>query len=290
MTVISTYVAVPSRLRILYGMLHAAGDKGLTRKEMEDAVAPELLLREDNSSEVREETGSNLLEGSLRELRATGLAEIHNQRFILKQKPVSTDPNREFLIAIERELLSPDVDIDGEKGSLAGAISWLLAQDPLEGLAWAEAPLQRLREDLGRERFDITNNQRWQNTIYWARFLGYCTVLHLGKDIIVVPDPTVALRRYLNEMLTLKQVTVQSFLRSLAVRVPVFEEGAARRAVEALMMPHRGRDAHTLSPSTVLALRRLVESGSLHAIGLADADRWATPGIGDGRISHLSRN
>ena len=43
MTVISTLVAVPGRVRILYSMLHAAGSKGLTRKQIEDAVAPSQL-------------------------------------------------------------------------------------------------------------------------------------------------------------------------------------------------------------------------------------------------------
>ena len=245
--------------------------------------------KEDSSSDTSEDLGSNVLEGSLRELRATGLAEIRNQHFFLKETPTSDDPDVAFLTAIEKELLPPDGTISGEKGSLAGAIAWLLMQIPLEGLAWSDAPLQRLREDFGREMFDITNNQRWQNVVYWARFLGYCTVLQIGKGIVVVPDPTVALGRHLPYALPIKQTTVQGFLHALAARTPVFEEGSARRAIEALLPSHRRRDSHELSLPTVLALRRLVDAGVVHAIGLADADRWAASGIGDGRVSHLSR-
>jgi len=281
MSVIGTVEAVPNRLEILWTVLRPAGKAGIKRDTLQHMIVPESL-----SSGDEEEGGEklNAYRNALGELVRSGFATSDDKTVKLVDTASS-----EFLECIERNLLAPDVNVSEDRGYLAGAIAWFLTHEPTKPLPW-DSGQRALRDDFGEtsETFDITNQGRWQNFAYWARFLGYATLAEIGGQGVVVPDPKRALRRHLAAALPSGQETpVGVFLSRLAAVTPVFEGGAVRRAIEDRFPEKRRRPPHELSRTTSLSLRRLQTAGELRALRRDDAEIWVTPGLHDGRVSHL---
>lgn len=284
MSVISTVVAVPNRLEVLWSILRDAGAKGIERDELQRMIVPKSL-----GSADEEEKGEkiNVFKGSLKELISSGFAEIIDKKIVL----TIVEPDS-FLGCVERLLLSPNINVDSKQGYLAGSIAWFLTREPTKPLPWRTAPHNALRADFCEtpRTFEITNDSGWQNFAYWARFLGYATVIEIGGQSMVVPDPKIALNRHLDTALPAGQeMPVGAFLRNLASLTPVFENGAAHRAVEERLKQNRRLSPHQLSPATSLALRRLQIAGDLRLIRHDDAEIWIAHGLHDGRVSHLKR-
>ncbi len=284
MSVISTVEAVPNRLHILWTVLRDAGKKGVERDALQHMIVPESLSPGDE-----EEKGEKLsaYRNALAELVRSGFA-IYNDKAVLLADTAST----EFLECIERNLLAPDINVSGDRGSLAGGIAWFLTREPTKPLPWDSAPQSALRDDLGEapETFDITNKERWQNFAYWARFLGYATLAEIGGQAAVVPDPKIALHRHLDAALPSGEETpIGVFFSRLATATPVFEGGAARQVIEDRLQDNRRRPPRQLSFATSLALRRLQMVGELRPVRRDDAEIWVTPGLYDGRVSHFAR-
>ena len=286
MSVIGTLVAVPNRLRILWDILRKAGSAGLSRDELARRIVPPFLERGEHS--VTPER--NVFTGSLTELTRAGLASISHNRVIATEPTglSSGSGHNCFVAAIERTLLAANIDMADERSALAGGIAWLLTRDPMRPLPWQGAPAAELLNDLGENgnRFDVTNESRWQNLAYWARYFGYASFLDVAPVPAVVPDPIGALRRHLNATLPVgREVAIGEFFTGLAGISPVFEGGTARRRVET--GPGTRRGPREVSRSTAFALRRLQVQGTIEALRHDDAEIWTTPGLFDGRVSHL---
>jgi hypothetical protein len=282
MSVIGTVEAVPNRLQILWTVLRQAGKKGIERDMLQHMIVPESLTPGDE-----EEKGEklNAYRNALGEFVRSGFADYHDKAVRLVDTASS-----EFVECIERHLLAPDVNVSGDRGYLAGAIAWFLTREPIKPLPWDSAPQGALREDFGEasEVFDISNKERWQNFAYWARFLGYATLAEIGGHAVVVPDPKRALRRHMAAALpSSREAPVGVFLNRLATATPVFEGGAARRAIEGRFPEKRRKPPRELSLTTSLALRRLQIAGELRALRRDDAEIWVATGLHDGRVSHL---
>lgn len=284
MSVVGTVEAVPNRLQILWTMLQEAGTKGIERDVLQRMIVPESLSAGDEEDKGEK---LNAYRNALGELIRSGFATYKDKVVIL-----TDHASNEFLECIERHLLAPDIDVNGDRGYLAGGIAWFLTREPTKPLAWDSAPQGALRDDFGEtsETFDVTNKERWQNFAYWARFLGYATLAEIGGQAVVLPDPKLALRRHLGAALPSgRETPIGVFLNRLATMTPVFEGGTARRAIENRLSDNRRRAPSELSLATSLALRRLQTAGELRPIRRDDAEIWVAPGLYDGRISHIER-
>ena len=284
MSVIGTVVAVPNRLQILWTMLRDAGANGIERERLKRLVVPTSL---DTGESSEGESGTSLFDESLNELTRSGFA-----KFVKKRVSLDGPASGDFLECVDRTLLAPDIDVDTERGYLAGAISWFLTREPTKPLSWGSAPLDALRADFGENSntFDITNLSRWQNFAYWARFLGYATFVEIGGHPTVLPDTKTALCRHMDAALPAKKETpIGTFLKRLATITPVFEGGAARSSIENRLADNRQRATRELSLATSLALRRLQIAGILNPIRRDDAEIWTAPGLRDPRVSHFKR-
>lgn len=283
MSVFSTLEAVPKRLDVLWNVLRDAGDNGIERDELQRIIAPGSLgsTSEDDNGE------SNVFKGSLDEFVRSGFAQI--VRKSVKLKDAESDS---FLACVEHLLLSPTTKVDSKQGYLAGSVAWFLTREPTSPLLWGSAPHEELRADFGGapKGFELGNLSSWQNFAYWARFLGYATVVEIGKQVpVIIPDPKEALSRHLVRVLPPGQeLQIGTILNALATTTPVFEDGTARQAIETRLVRSR-REDRTLSLATSLALRRLQMAAFLQPIRHDDAEIWITPGLHDGRVSHLRR-
>ena len=285
MSVIGTVEAVPNRLKILWSILRDEDAKGIDRDKLRSRITPNWLGAKDESTG---ESGTTLFDESLNELIRSGFARTESKKLFLEAVG-----DKDFIAAVEGRLLAPNVDIDTERGHLARALAWFLTRRPTRPLPWSSAPSEALREDFGSGEpfvFDLTNNSRWQNFAYWARFLGFASFIEVSGVRMVAPDPKGALSRLLVGALPKDRETpIGIFFANLAGLTAVFEGAAVRRAVEERLQ--RGApEPRAISEATAFALRRLQIAGELQPVESHDAEMWTAPAFfGGGRVSHLKR-
>jgi hypothetical protein len=290
-SVISTLEAVPNRLRILWEVLRDIGDDGIKRKELQKIISPISL---DAQEDKETSNTANTFRGALGALVEIGLAKIIKDSVSLTaiSKESSSEGNITFISEIERTLLSPGTDIYAENGSLAGALAWLLTREPTQPLSWNSAPAKELQDDLGDNgpRFDLTNKERWQTFAYWARFLGYASIVEIDSQVWVIPDSSKAIRRHLDSVLpNKKEVPFKNLISGLSSKTPLFEEGSARISLESKFPSDPKREARILSPSTAFSLRRLEVTDNIKLILRSDAEIWVASGLSEDRISHVKK-
>ncbi len=269
--------ATPNRLAILFGLVQAAGAEGLDRESLEAVATPDSLT-DDPEAGV-----DNAFRQSLSAAEDIGLIRMEAGRLYSNEPSPSS-----FLSSVERLTLSEPASIVEARGWLAGAIGWLLCQDPLHPLAFgSSAARNRLRSQLGDLDFGMTNDSRWQNVAYWARALGYAERAPMGEEMIV-PDPTRAITRHITTVLSPGVRTpLRKFLADLAEVSPVLDGGRLRREVESAA--NIQTESHAISISMALALIRLRQRDEVELIESSDADRITVDAASKLFVTHIVR-
>ena len=271
--------ATPNRVAILYAMVQAAGVEGLDREALEATATPDTL------ADDPEPGVDNAFRQSLSAAEDIGLIRMESGR-LRTDEAASTS----FLEAVERLSLNEPVSIVEAKGWLAGAIGWLLCQDPLSPLSFgSSAARNRLRSQLGKNALDfgMTNDSRWQNVAYWARALGFAERAPMSDEMIV-PDPTRAMARHLDRLLQPGvRLPLRRFLGDLAELCPVLDGGRLRKEVETIAGV--AREPNAISDSMALALIRLRQRGVIELIESSDADRITVDGASRLYVTHIAK-
>lgn len=269
-------------MEILYSILREAGADGEERARLGALLGPASLARDVNDAGEDNALGDCLL--LAQEMR---LLKIEGDRIALAdpQGPSS------FLQIAGPQMVDRVNSAEPVEGWVAGAIAWMLRQDPREPLAWSgSAAVSRLQAQLGSPLpYGLTNDSRMQQAVYWARALGFVTRLNLRRVEMVVPDPTEALLQRLDHILPKgQQITMPAFLGTLGRLCPVFADGSVAREVAARTSV--ATQANEVSPALALALLRLKSRGELQFKYLDDAEIVEAEGLlGDGRVTHISR-
>ncbi len=282
MKAITAVGATPQRMEILYSILREAGAEGEERAWLGALLGPPSLARDPNESGE-----DNALTDCLLLAQEMGLVKAEGDRITL----VAPDGPSSFLRIAGTQMVDRVVSAEPVEGWVAGAIAWMLRQDPREPLPWSgSAAVSRLQAQLGSPLpYGLTNDSRMQQAVYWARALGFVTRLNLLKTEVVVPDPTEALLQRLDPVLPKgHQMTMPAFLGALARLCPVFDGGDVAREVAAragVVVP-----PNVVSPALALALLRLKSRGELQFQYFDDAEVVEAEGLlDDGRVTHVSR-
>ena len=278
MRAISQVGATPNRVAIIYDVLTDAGRDGLERATLEALITPPTL------ADDPEPGVDNAFRDALSAGEDLGLFQVEAGRVKL------IDPSGpRFLDAVEARAIDQPTSAVQPDGWLAGAVSWILCQDPRRPLPFGEASaVNRLRRDMGPggPEFGMTSNPRWHMVVYWARALGYVERMPMPEEM-VVPDPTRALTRRLKRLLPAGvQRPLPGFLADLAVDCPVLDGGRLRREVETLA--DVAREPNVASASLALALARLKVRGVLAFTSLSDGNAVLVEGLPDGRATHVT--
>jgi hypothetical protein len=152
---------------------------------------------------------------------------------------------------------------DVGSGDLAHALTWFLELDPLG--PWAQprpgteaSPVSRLERETGRTRFPprtFRNPSDWSLFVRWSVFLGFAELRPGGR---VDPDPTVALDRVLDEVLT-EEMSLSDLPGSpRAPAVPMYG-GHLERSWHGSSTP---TSLGVITPSLANALLRLESTGT----------------------------
>lgn len=287
MSVITTVEAVPSRLRLIFEHFYEKNQVETTER-LENLLSPPALRHGGDEGEGG--GAATIFNNALREAYALGIVEESEGKVKFAAAPLAKgkkDIDEVFIDWIEPRLLEPNLSIEFRQENFAPALAWLLMQSPLQPLPFSETPVGIIHRQLGQgveESLGLTNKERFQNLAYWARYLGYCSLIN-GRAVIA--DPTGALTRWLPRLLTKgSEVSIDNLIRDLALKVPVFDGGGVRQRIEEMSSDRP--EVRRISQSTALALKRLEERGLVVLKDLSDAqNRIMDLGDRTQRVSHI---
>jgi hypothetical protein len=295
MSIITTFPAVPSRLLSIFAAVYDSED-GESKEVLEAYSTPASLAKRGSTEE--EESGSKLFADAFKEARRLGIVEGDDgriravKRALESPKSRRVDAEKAFRAVLISVLFNPDLARETEHESFMLAIVWLLGKTPLEPLSFSEPPQDILRADLGEDsqRTELTNLARYQNFLYWARYLGFACFVGFENSTKVVPDPRKAIQSALPQIFSeQKALDIEQFLTALNQQYPVFEGGSAWTAVESMRV-QTSNSEDTLSIATSLALRELADRGELVLEAVADArGRILQYGQETERVSRIRR-
>jgi hypothetical protein len=187
------------------------------------------------------------------------------------------------------------------------ALTWLMCQNAAKPISFSNQHAALLNAQFADEKsddvttrssFNISNNQRFQNLCYWARYLGFAEIVGDPSTKLeeegaakrhIVPDPFRAVSDELSTVFAGDvELPIGLFVERLALRLPVLESGAFRGDIETRLKPAYRRDTAHFSSATSLALRRLELAGVLEIVRKADAVMWVCQlGPDTYLVSHL---
>ncbi len=274
MSIVSNFQAVPSRLFCIYAAV-AESENGLLQEQLEAWSTPPALAKRGANDD--EEGTTELFSKSLSEVRRLGLIEDDGERLRIPKAGVdvrrTSDLQADFMTKVREVLFDPKrAAAAGQEGVLY-ALAWFLTKSPLHPANFSDDPKNQLREDLGEfaVKVDLGSTAGFQNLLYWARYLGFATVVGDGESRRAFPDPTRAISAVLNQVLTDNDwLEIDVFLSRLADLYPVLEGGSIREELETVSKVQRASDDR-LSIATSFALQRLDDRGSISLDTVADA-------------------
>lgn len=275
MSIVNTFEAVPSRLLSIYAAV-AEVENGVHTEHLASWATPPSLSRRGGENEDGGST--NLLKASLAEARRLGLVDEKDGRLFVPDAARGRGGRNANL---EAHLLSylRETFFDPERAASAGqagfliALAWFLTKNPLQPVSFSDAPQNQLRSDLGQfaGKAELGSTASFQNLLYWARFLGFATVVGDAESKRAFPDPIRAISAVLDRVFPdNKWVDMDMFLSRLAAIYPVLEGGSVREEVEASSTVPPAVDGR-LSVASSLALQRLADRGSISLDVVADA-------------------
>lgn len=290
MSVVTSVTAVPNRMVIVWRYVLVVGRSGIEEGELARLLRPPSLQRRHADSD--EVPSGAMVSEVLGEMRALGLIERSDNGKVILTAAAPDGDEDTFLAFVEQRLLHPQLAEKHGQGRVPGALAWFLAQDPAQPLTWGRNYQADVEADCGTEigAFDLTDVARFQQFVYWLRYLGFAWRLELQGVNVALPDPTAALARHLPVVASGKgRRPIQDVINELAQILPVLEGGVVRNEVESRLPPDKQRPDGCLSRSTSFALERLESRGYLLLEQLADAQGVALDrGSGLQPVSHVT--
>ena len=294
MSIITTVEAVPSRLFAIYSSLFDS-ENGEDKERIQAWATPPSLT----NSGAEESGGSStkLFINSVQEARKLGLVEEAGDKLRLtvdargkgKKGRDSESHFRDYLV---RTLFDPTRATETQQGGFMLALVWFLNTNPLSPMSFSEAPSLEINSAIGEnaKRTECTTLLNYQSFLYWARYLGFATIVGATNSRRAIPDPARAIEAVLPAVFADDiELATEHFLTRLAANYPIFEKGSIRECYDAMLLNPRPHAAHRLSIATSIALQRLADHQRIALRSVADAPaRILDFGVREGRVSHVT--
>jgi hypothetical protein len=241
-------------------LLQPREDTGMAKKTLDAAVECGLVVREKRACRL-----------------ATGL-------FSPEPKPSEFDGV--LPLVLSRLLLV--TTINGAPNGFAMLCAWLLHQGASD-MPKDRGGLKKALQEQGfsLEELQIQNDGRWDNLVYWARYLGLLRQMREGPCAGLVPDPTLFLQRHLAQLLPAgEDVEARTFRTRVGELCPVLDGGSVRTMLLARIAPDWRPEK--LSDALTFGIERLERGGALRA-WCPDDQRTFLLTPGDRKIAYLAR-
>lgn len=300
MSIVTTAQAVPSRLFAIYAALFDT-EQGESKERLESWATPPSLSSRGGTDEDGEPS-TTLFSNTLQEARRLGLVEEVDDKLRLTADARGGGKKRDgceayFRSYLQRTLFDAPRAAETQHAGFMLALSWFLNTNPLHPMGFSEAPQNALKREIGdlANKTELTSLNRYQNFLYWARYLGFATIVG-GRDAEdstsrrVLPDPTRAIGDSLRAIFgDDSDLPTEAFLSRLGAIYPVFEKGSARQEYEGMRLAAPVDASHRLSIATSIALQRLEARQKILMTCVADAPaRILDFGVREGRVSHIA--
>lgn len=305
MSVISNLVVQPNRIIVATEFVHGFGDKGVSMGDLENMLTP--VPRQQNQAadgvvdpDDVESNGTTIAAGVLSEMLRLKILERTENDNVRVGAVLSTHPSKmewatrlyDYLFPI---LTSPDAAREHGQAELPDALCWLLQQSPTQPLSISSGghynilSSQMVEED--PLRGELRTDARYQNVVYWARFLGLAERLSI-KDAadMVMADPTRAITLRLPLLFDgERQITADTFVHRLGTNIPVLDGGRVWLEMQGRFRETLQANDKHLGPATGFALLRLQQAGRIKLDGISDAASWVLEvGRESKSISHIT--
>jgi hypothetical protein len=298
MSIVTTAQAVPSRLFAIYASLFDS-ENGEVKERIESWATPSSLSG--RGADEDGESSTTLFSNTLQEARRLGLVEEVDDKLRLTVEArgggkKGRDCEDHFRDYLKRTLFDPVRAVETQHSGFMLALAWFLSSNPLKPMSFSEGPQIALKIEIGdnANKTELTSINRYQNFLYWARYLGFATIVG-GRDADdsnsrrAIPDPTRAIEAALPAIFAEDaELTIEQFLTRLAAIFPVFEKGSIRQDYDGMRLNPSADAAHRLSITTSIALQRLADRQRIAISSVADAPaRILDFGLREGRVSHI---
>lgn len=300
MSIITTAQAVPSRMFAIYNALFDS-ENGIKKEKVEAWSTPPSLNGGGGSDDG--EPTTTLFSNTLAEARRMGLVEETEDKLRLTEDARNGgkkghDSEAYFLSYMRLILFDPVRANEAQQSGFMVAMSWFMSCNPLRPMNFSEPPQTILQASIGDQysKTELTSLNRYQNFLYWARYLGFATIVGGASDSEdiksrrVFPDPIKAIKSALPTIfIDDVDLPIEQFISRLAAIFPVFETGVARNDFDDMRTMPIPDGETRLSITTSIALQRLVDNQFLEMAQDADAaHRILDFGKRESRVSRVT--
>jgi hypothetical protein len=301
MSVISSLVAQPNRIIIATEFVYGFGDKGATMDDLEKMLTPippqQVQVAEGAvDTDSGDSSGTTIAAKVLSEmLKLKILERTDNENLRVTPSLSGNTPRVEWTTRLHAYLFpiltSDDSAREHGQAELPEALCWLLQQSPTHPLRKSGGGHYNI---LVSQVVDddplcssIRNDARYQNVIYWARYLGLAEGLVAD---MVIADPTRAIERRLPVLFgDERRMTVNAFIHRLGTHIPVLDGGAVWLEMQGRLRETLQAKERHLSEAISLAMLRLQQAGRIKLEGLSDATSWILEVGRDSKsVSHIT--
>lgn len=283
MSILKEPLATPSRVRGIVKYLLQTKEKQEKREILERVLSPNELVKGAPSPRP-------MLRKTIHELIKVGLLEEDEDKIVINPSLLEDVRNPQFgdqlLPNTLAYLFFASNNQDEEDFGLVCA--WYLAQDIYEAPGtWEEVEQQVSKQGVGN-LLKMSNNTLYGQMDDWMCYMGLVWGHALGGKRVIVPDPTVYIKRNLKDLFQGQvrgKLQIREFIDRLGEKCPLFETGKFREQVEekiGFRLPNH------LSTSTAFALFRLQDDGCIKLVKESDADLFIFTGVGNEEgFSHI---
>jgi hypothetical protein len=280
MSVINNFPVTPNRVVIACEFLHYLGQSGGKKSFIEKQLSP---LQRAEREEGEGVTGSTIATSVISEMEKLKLIITSGDICRISDDFIHlTEVNFGDVLCSKLcpVMTFPDLAESFSQSDLPDALAWLLSQDPFTTFPRSGGVhAERVVKQLGGQdplKAILSNDSRFHNLIYWARYFGFAEWVTLNSINMVVPDPTSYLTKNLNQIFSSigDEIPISEFIGRLAEICPIFETGLARNALESRKSLEFQLPEHHLSKSLSLALNRLDIRGLIELDDPDDAEVW----------------
>jgi hypothetical protein len=294
MKIYRTVESVPSRLEGILHVLQSAGGNGYSKETLLQLMQPPPLRSSDDADTLATNSLAALFElsGESAGLLGERVDERGQQRIVLADSLRSVRDDQ-FSTAVRRALREAAIrgTVNGHPNQFAELLawlSWLPAHDMPQGHAALKMRLKASGLDL--EEYGLNNDARWDNVVYWARYVGLAWQWKNEACRGVVVDATEFVREHLPTLLAGGTVAFVEFRARLSALCPALDGGEVHSRISerlAAVSLLSGDYAARVTPALSAALRGLRESGRIH-YGCPDDQREFFLMTGDEKIAFVS--
>lgn len=291
MSVLKTSLANPSRIQGIFKYLLHTKDQREKKEDLERILSPDKLVEGKSSPRP-------MFRDALNESLKCGLLIKEEDGLYIAinpDLPVNARNPKLGIQLLPSTLANLFFAANNEDEKDFGLnCAWYLTQDIYDAPGTWQEVEQRVSQQGVGDILKLSSDRLFDQLSDWMCYLGFAwshTLKEGSLKKILVPDPTVYIRRNLNQLFngeTGEKILLKDFIERLVINCPLFETGQLRETIEAKM----SRQPNYLSTSTSFALFRLQDEGYIKLERESDADLLILPKVNnqvddDSRISHI---